>query len=125
MYQKFPTKNKKKKKKRRSRESKDKTRWYYIKKKYGLSKEEYFKILAEQNGVCYICQRTPEKAQRGKRARHLSVDHDHVTGHVRGLLCTWCNGDLLPPFERDVQKLERMLIYLTKEHNYGKVPLFQ
>lgn len=115
----------KKKKKRRSKSSKDKTRWYYIKKKYGLSKEEYFQILKDQNGVCYICQRTPEKAQRNKRAKFLSVDHDHISGHVRGLLCTWCNGDLLPPFERDIQKLERMLMYLQKEHKYGKVPLFQ
>lgn len=115
----------KKKNKQQKRKSSDKNRWYFIKKKYGLTKEQYYRILEDQGGVCFICQRTPEKAQRGKKAKFLSVEHCHVTGLIRGLCCTWCNGTLLPPFERDIQKLERMLVYLTKEHNYGKVPLFQ
>lgn len=114
----------KRKKKQRSKSSKENIRWYYIKKKYGLTKEQWWQIYRDQNGVCFICQRPMKKAQGRKRAKYFSVDHDHVTGKVRGLLCTWCNGDLLPPFERDIQKLERMLIYLTREIDYGKVPLF-
>lgn len=125
MYQKFPTKTKKKKKKRRTKQSIDKTRWYYIQKKYGLTKEQWWQIYHDQNGLCFICQRDMAKAQRGKPARFFSVDHDHITGHVRGLLCTYCNGDVLPPFEKDYRMAERILLYLTKEHTYGKVPLFQ
>jgi hypothetical protein len=42
-------------------------------------------MLERQAGVCAICGRPP----RGGRA--LDVDHDHVTGRVRGLLCGNCN----------------------------------
>ena len=37
-----------------------------------------------QAGVCAVCG-------KGARKRKLNVDHDHVTGKVRGLLCTRCN----------------------------------
>ena len=50
-------------------------------------------MLAAQGGLCAICVR-PESAghSRGKDARaHLAIDHDHVTGVVRGLLCLRCN----------------------------------
>jgi hypothetical protein len=56
-----------------------------IKKLYGLLVEEYWKIFAHQGRHCAICQR----ATGG--TKHLSVDHDHATGFVRGLLCTPCN----------------------------------
>lgn len=38
-----------------------------------------------QNGVCAICRHECE------RGRALSVDHDHCTGQIRGLLCSNCN----------------------------------
>jgi len=53
---------------------------------YKLTIEQYEKILAYQGGVCYGCQQSePVKGRR------LSVDHDHDTGLVRGLLCSRCN----------------------------------
>lgn len=52
---------------------------------YGLTVDEYERRELEQGGVCAICQR---KSSDGK---HLCVDHDHVTGVVRGLLCGKCN----------------------------------
>jgi hypothetical protein len=58
-----------------------------IKRKYGLSEDSYQLLLIAQNGVCAICQ----KHQRKQR---LSIDHDHRTGKVRGLLCTRCNRNL-------------------------------
>jgi hypothetical protein len=51
---------------------------------YGITPEEYDALLRLQNGVCKICGRTAGK-------RRLSVDHDHATGVVRGLLCNPCN----------------------------------
>ncbi len=60
-------------------------RWK-LKNRYGLTAEEYEAILESQGGGCAICEKTPEEA--GKR---LSVDHDHETGDVRGLLCQSCN----------------------------------
>lgn len=60
-------------------------------KKYGLSVSDYQTLLALQGGVCAIC-REPEtkKGVYGEVVR-LSVDHDHSTGAIRGLLCDSCN----------------------------------
>jgi Recombination endonuclease VII len=53
---------------------------------YKLTVEQYDRILAFQSGVCYGCgQAEPVTGRR------LSVDHDHDTGLVRGLLCSRCN----------------------------------
>src|SRR5437762_2483969 len=58
-------------------------------KKYGLTYAAYDAILADQHGVCAICQR-PERPRKEKPMR-LAVDHHHKTGKVRGLLCRSCN----------------------------------
>lgn len=55
-----------------------------LKKAYGVSKEQYDEMFNSQNGLCAICLK-PELN------RHLSVDHDHLTNKVRGLLCRKCN----------------------------------
>lgn len=54
----------------------------HIEATYGVTEAEYRAMYYAQGGVCYVCRRA-----RGK-ARRLGVDHDHVTGEVRGLLCT-------------------------------------
>ena len=51
---------------------------------YGISIEEHTTILNKQDGVCVICKNPPIK-------RELDVDHDHLTGEIRGLLCSSCN----------------------------------
>jgi Recombination endonuclease VII len=55
-------------------------------KRYGISPAEYDALLAKQNGACAICRRHV----KGR----LCVDHCHVIGMVRGLLCKECNGAL-------------------------------
>ena len=57
---------------------------------YGIEPEHYAKLLAAQAGVCAICGKPETKIVRG-RLLQLSVDHDHVTGEVRQLLCQRCN----------------------------------
>ncbi len=49
--------------------------------RYGQSRELYLQLFSRQNGECAIC---------GSH-KHLLVDHDHKTGHIRGLLCRSCN----------------------------------
>lgn len=55
---------------------------------YGLTEESYASMLAGQNGTCAICHGTHTGNRRHK---NLSVDHCHVTGVVRGILCDDCN----------------------------------
>ena len=59
-----------------------------LKSKYGLSIEEVENIIKKQNGRCPICNR---KARSKNNFTTLSVDHDHNTGKVRGLICNRCN----------------------------------
>lgn len=65
--------------------NKDKSVDYHLRANYGISKAEYDALLAEQGGVCAICR------QECCTGRRLSVDHDHETGKVRGILCSNCN----------------------------------
>lgn len=58
---------------------------YNMKKKYGITGEDYLRILDEQNGVCAIC------GEINPGNKRLAVDHDHETNEVRGLLCDCCN----------------------------------
>lgn len=66
---------------------KEKHHEYGIGRRYGLSKEQYASLLKKQGGKCAVCGFVPEK-------RKLSVDHDHLSGKVRGLLCDGCNRSL-------------------------------
>jgi hypothetical protein len=61
---------------------------------YGMTIEDYNKLLAEQQGVCAICQRPETQLDRARKPRRLTVDHDHVHNKVRGLLCNRCNAGL-------------------------------
>lgn len=54
-------------------------------RKYGLTPEDFFRILREQNYLCACCQK---KALDEESA---CVDHDHATGRIRGILCSSCN----------------------------------
>jgi hypothetical protein len=64
---------------------------YGLVRRYGRNSADYDRMFKAQNGLCAICGK-PEK-QRGRtgRVKPLQVDHDHVTGGVRELLCAHCN----------------------------------
>ncbi|OFV83246.1 MAG: hypothetical protein A2W26_13245 [Acidobacteria bacterium RBG_16_64_8] len=55
-----------------------------LRKKFGLTPDQYETMLQEQGGGCWICGKEPGP-------RRLAVDHDHKTRQVRGLLCGNCN----------------------------------
>lgn len=57
-----------------------------LKFRYGITLEEYNKLLIEQNNSCKMCSRSQNEFKR-----LLVVDHDHKTGEIRGLLCDGCN----------------------------------
>jgi hypothetical protein len=58
-------------------------------KRYGLTAEQHDAMLKKQHGLCAICLKPPSSTK--KRTNILHVDHCHVTGKVRGLLCARCN----------------------------------
>lgn len=81
----------------------EKNRWYL----YGITRAEYLDRLKEQAGVCAICLGT------NANGRELSVDHDHQTGAIRGLLCSNCN--FLLGYARDsVDILAESIEYLRR-----------
>lgn len=76
-----------------------------LKKRYGLSSEQYNVLLEQCNGQCNICKKKDVK---------LCVDHDHNTNNIRGLLCNNCNR-ALGFFKDDIENLKRAMDYLNKE----------
>ena len=76
-----------------------------LKKLASISLEDYEKMFDEQKGLCLICETSYVKA--------LAVDHDHITGKVRGLLCGQCNLGL-GNFKDNETLLSRAVEYLLK-----------
>jgi len=58
--------------------------------KYKINPEDYAKLHAAQDGKCALCERPETKTIKGVTFK-LCVDHDHITGRVRSLLCNACN----------------------------------
>lgn len=86
-------------------ENKERRYAYKRQLNYGVTPEQFEKLLSLQNRACAICHveftQTPD------------IDHDHKTGIVRGLLCTNCNNGL-GRFKDNVEALESAIKYLTK-----------
>lgn len=85
------------------------------KSRYGLSFEEYHVLSVMQDHKCAICKKECSSG------RALAVDHDHVTGNPRGLLCGNCNNGL-GRFKDNPELLELAATYLrnSKEHRESK-----
>jgi len=83
-----------------------------VKRKYGVDKKWFDMTLAEQGGACAICYTASPATHAGKGAA-WHIDHDHVTGVVRGILCHHCN-TALGGFKDDVDSLQRAIDYLRK-----------
>lgn len=85
-----------------------------IRYKYGISLEEFNKLLYEQGGVCAICKRKVAMPGLGARRKDtFVVDHDHTTGVVRGILCGNCN-TALGQFRESIEVLAAAIRYLEK-----------
>lgn len=69
---------------------------------FGITPEQYEEMARSQDNRCALCPNTHTELHR------LSVDHDHKTGKVRGLLCGTCNRKL-GVYETNKQKFEEYL----------------
>lgn len=73
---------------------------------YGLAEGDYERLYLFQGGRCAGCQRATGATRR------LAVDHHHVTGEVRGLLCSPCNR-MVGHFRDDPATFLRLADYLV------------
>lgn len=91
------------------KENKEKQKGYkrksLLKTNYGMSLEEYERLLTDQSFGCAICGNN-----NGNKV--MFVDHDHDSGQVRGLLCTRCNC-AIGLFEDDIEKMAKAIEYIT------------
>lgn len=85
-------------------------RW---KRVFGLSVEDYDRMLREQGGVCSICGGKQDINKKTGQPRNLGVDHCHTTKKVRGLLCVNCNRGL-GYFSDDIDRMRAAIAYLKK-----------
>lgn len=70
----------------------ERSKSYTLQRDYGISLGEYEELMRRQNGCCAICKRADgDERNNNNGSKRLSVDHDHKTGAIRGLLCTMCN----------------------------------
>lgn len=79
-------------------------RKFVLKKRYGLTPEQFIKLSDSQGGLCAICKRI---------MNGICIDHDHETGKVRGLLCRNCNTGL-GMFEENIEFLRLCITYIEK-----------
>lgn len=77
-----------------------------LKSKYGITPEQWNARFLAQGKRCELCEKfiRPDK---------LCVDHNHKTGHTRGLLCMQCN-TALGLFEEDFFRLREAWAYVTE-----------
>ena len=66
-------------------------RKYSLMKKFGMTLEEYNIRLIAQDNKCAICGKEETRRHQNGTLCFLSVDHDHLTGENRDLLCSKCN----------------------------------
>ncbi len=90
---------------------------------FGLTADDYNKMLKTQKGLCAICGQ-PETmlincSNKEKRIRPLSIDHDHKTGETRGLLCNKCNQGIAR-FDENIEYFANAISYIEKHKKVGQ-----
>lgn len=90
----------------------NKSRNIRLKTMYGITLEDYHTMLLVQEGKCKICKKFETAiSDATNKIKTLAVDHDHITGKVRGLLCDSCNVGL-GRFKDSVDFLKQAILYL-------------
>lgn len=88
-----------------------------LRKKYGMSWDDFLAMFAAQGGECALCG-DPFKITvnvSGLSFKEVHVDHNHKTGKVRGLLCFRCNSGL-GKFLDNPELLIKAVFYLEEQH---------
>jgi hypothetical protein len=86
-----------------------------LRRRYGITLQDYNTMLAKQGGGCAICGAisSGRKTKLHEVAQRFHVDHNHATGQIRGLLCHQCN--VICGFAKDdVTRLRSAITYLSR-----------
>lgn len=97
-----------------NRKRQDYLRSWAMKKRYGITIDQYNQKLIDQKGLCSICEKGHSEVHNG-----LYVDHDHSSKQVRDLLCRECNSGI-GFFSENPDLLVRASEYL-KRHKVQKL----
>ena len=84
-------------------------------KTYGITLEYFDFLLKEQGNCCAICG---SKSSNNPLTDNFVVDHNHATGKIRGLLCSYCNLTLGNAKE-SIQRLQQCAQYLIEKGDYS------
>lgn len=93
----------------------EKAREAHLKRTYGITIEDYNRILKEQSGKCAVCGKPP-------KTMRLAVDHCHKTGKIRGLLCSYCNRRVIGRHTLEILEAGVRYLRAAQEKDYGIVP---
>ena len=90
--------------------SKEKGKDYRLRKRYGITLEDYNQLLVQQDYKCAICDKEHKDERYG-----LCVDHNHRTGRVRGLLCLYCNRIVVGRVGDDKRRMQGLVAYMQRQ----------
>ncbi len=80
-----------------------------LEKQYGLTLNDYRNMLTTQNNMCKICKKSIKEGS-------AYVDHCHINGNVRGILCNNCNL-AIGHLQDNIFIAEELLKYLKENKN--------
>ena len=79
---------------------------------FGITLDQYEEYQKNQKNTCAICGKE-ETATNQYGIKKLAVDHNHLTGEVRGLLCAKCNM-ALGLLNEDITIMSKMITYISE-----------
>ena len=80
-----------------------------LKRRFGITLDDFNEMYKNQGGKCLICDATESMS-----SHRLAVDHCHITGKIRGLLCKSCNV-ALGGFKDNIESLKKAIKYLEEK----------
>ena len=95
--------------KKRNQDDPDRARDRHLRRTYGISLADFNRMVVSQGNRCACCGTD----KPGGKHNRWNVDHDHVTGVVRELLCKDCN-IVLGLVEDSAEHLQRLIEYVAK-----------
>jgi hypothetical protein len=104
-----------------TRSSERRAKWFKwkLQRQYGITVDDFERMMDASNGTCFICGESPSEKSGHRHKHRLHVDHDHTTKEVRGLLCNMCNAMI--GYAKDDPEVLRAAIQYLETHQPNPV----